>query len=168
MVRHVPRIVPALVGAMVLSAWLLVGCSGSAEDMRVRFCKQLVLAQVQTPGEVRWISVATDPRGYAGLFVTLKFEDGGGAGWMPRQRQAICEYRYQVSDDTALQLSDPLSAYATAPESMSMDGTPLSRAVLSKAIQDSMILQGKALIDRAKQGINEAAETARARLDSER
>jgi hypothetical protein len=53
-------------------------------------------------------------------------------------------------DDTALMLSDPLSAYATSPETMTIDGEPLPRPVLAKAVKAAMIQQGKAFIDRMR------------------
>ncbi|MCG6895525.1 MAG: hypothetical protein LJE60_00220, partial [Thiocapsa sp.] len=65
-------------------------------------------------------------------------------------RQAVCHYRYNAVDDTALMLSDPLSAYATSPETMTIDGEPLPRPVLAKAVKAAMIQQGKAFIDRMR------------------
>ncbi len=83
-----------------------------------------------------------------------------------RTRQASCLYRYNAVDDTALTLSDPLSAYSTSPETMTIDGETLSRSALAEAVKQAMITQGKAIIDRAGQGIADAAAMARDRLGS--
>lgn len=130
----------------LLGSMLAAGCSGSREDVRISFCKQLVMTQVDQPGSVRWTRVETDPQGYSGLSVVLGFE-AGGAG---QPRQAVCHYRYNAVDDTALLLSDPLSAYATSPETMTIDGDRLAQPALAKAVKDAMLQQGKALIDRMR------------------
>lgn len=150
---------------LLLCAFLVASCSGAREDVRVSFCKKLVLTQVDSPGTVRWTKVATDPQRQSGLSVVLDFEAqdiGGGT----RTRQAACQYRYNAVDDTALTLSDPLSAFATSPESMSIDGKPLSRATLATAVKNAVIMQGKAVIDRAQKGLEDAATLARDRLES--
>lgn len=152
------QIIAALVTASVLTA----SCSGSREDVRVSFCKSLVTTQVESPSSVRRTGVETQPRGHSGLSVVLGFEaDGVG-----RSRQATCHYRYNAVEDTALTLSDPLSVYSTSPETMTIDGESLSRPALARAVKQAMISQGKAMIDRAQQGIEDAAAMARDRLGS--
>jgi hypothetical protein len=150
---------------IVTGSALAASCSGSREDVRVSFCKQLVLTQVGSPGSVRWTSVATQPKGHSGLSVVLGFE-GGDSGGASRARQAICRYRYNAVDDTALTLADPLSAYSTSPESMSIDGEPLSRSALGTAVKNAMVMQGKAAVDRAQKGIEDAADKVMERFES--
>lgn len=62
-------------------------------------------------------------------------------------------YVYNAVDDTALTLSDPLSAYSTSPSEMTLNGQPLSRAVLARTIRDAMAKQGSEFVDRAKKAI---------------
>jgi hypothetical protein len=153
------------IACLLLSSLLVASCSGAREDVRVSFCKKLVLTQVDSPGTVRWTKVVTDPQRQSGLSVVLDFEaqdTGGGT----RTRQATCQYRYNALDDNALTLSDPLSAFATSPESMQIDGKPVSRSTLATAIKNDVIMQGKAVIDRAKKGLEDAATMARDRLES--
>ena len=157
-----------LIGAiafLMTCSVLLSNCSGSGEDVRVSFCKQLVMTQVESPGSLRWTSVATEPRRYSGLSVVLGFE-AGDSGRSGRARQAICVYRYNAVDETALTLSDPLSAYATSPESMSIDGEPLSRSTLATAVKNAVLMQGKAFVDRAQKEIKDAAGKVRDTLES--
>ena len=131
---------------VLLGTVLAAGCSGAREDVRISFCKQLVMTQVDDPGTVRWNQVKTNPQRYSGLSVVLGFEADGNE----HPRQAVCHYRYNAVEDTALMLSDPLSAYATSPETMTIDGEPLPRPVLAKAVKAAMIQQGKAFIDRMR------------------
>jgi len=141
--------------SLLMGSVLASSCSGSGEDVRISFCKQLVMTQVDAPSALRWTRVETHPRGYSGLAVELGFEAQGNA------RQATCLYRYNAVEDTALTLSDPLSAYATSPETMTIDGEPLSRSNLAGAVKNAMMMQGKAMIDRVQKGIEEAAEQMR-------
>jgi hypothetical protein len=161
MTRPTTSPLPVIAAVMVASV-LVAGCSGSREDVRVSFCKRLVATQVESPSSLRWTSVETQPRGHSGLSVVLGFEAGGMGG----TRQASCHYRYNAVEDTALTLSDPLSVYSTSPEAMTIDGKSLSRSTLAEAVKQAMISQGKAIIDRARQGIEDAATMARDRLES--
>ncbi|CRI64822.1 exported hypothetical protein [Thiocapsa sp. KS1] len=148
--------------ALATTSFLVASCSGSREDVRVSFCKSLAATQVASPSSLRWTGVETRARGHSGLTVVLGFESDGES----RPRQASCHYRYNAVDDTALTLSDPLSAYSTSPETMTIDGETLSRPALARAVKQAMISQGKAIIDRAQQGIEDAAAMARDRLGS--
>lgn len=122
------------------------GCAPPGEDVRVSFCKAVVQAQVG--GTLRWLAVSTQPRRYAGLTVTLGFEAPVPAG----AREATCHYRYDAVDDTAQALADPLSVYATSPESVTIDGQVLSRAALAEAVKRASLRQGRDLINRVQGG----------------
>ncbi|HSO82910.1 hypothetical protein [Thiocapsa sp.] len=153
---------PGIIVALATASVLLVSCSGSREDVRVSFCKSLVTTQVASPSSVRWTGMETQARGHSGLTVVLGFESDGEG----RPRQATCHYRYNAVEDTALTLSDPLSVYSTSPETMTIDGESLSRPALARAVKEAVISQGKAMIDRAQKGIEDAAAMARDRLGS--
>lgn len=160
------RTLTPTLGVLLLASMLATaGCSGSREDVRVSFCKRLVMTQVETPGSVSWTRVETHPRTHDGLAVVLGFTDQDQSG-RARTRQASCHYRYNAVDDTALTLSDPLSAYSTSPETMTIDGKPLARSVLARAVKDAVIHEGKAIIDRVQQGLEDATDTARDRLET--
>lgn len=150
------------VATVVTAAVLVASCSGSREDVRVSFCKRLVTTQIASPASVRWTRVETQPRGHSGLSVVLGFEADDRSG----PRHAMCHYRYNAVDDTALTLSDPLSAYSTSPETMMIDGESLSRSALAAAVKQAVVAQGKAIVDRAQQGIEDAAAAARDRMGS--
>ncbi len=153
---------PGLILALATASFLAASCTGSREDVRVSFCKSLVTTQVGSPSSIRWTGVETKPRSHSGLTVLLGFESDG----VSRPRQATCHYRYNAVEDTALTLTDPLSAYSTSPETMTIDGESLSRPALAEAVKQAMISQGKAILDRAQQGIEDTAAMARDRLGS--
>lgn len=124
----------------------LLGCSGSREDVRVTLCKEMVAVRLGPSQPITWTSVEARANGYEHASVRLSYTAAGGGG------EAVCYYRYNAVDDTALTLSDPLSAYSTSPDRMTLDGRPLSRSDLAKTIMEAMAKQGRALLDRATKG----------------
>ncbi len=143
--------------SMLVGLAALTGCSGPGEDVRIQFCKDLMLTQLDAPQTVRWTSSRAVPRGHEDLAVTLRFE-AEGSGGTPTQMEAVCYYRYNAVDDTAVTLADPLSAYSTSPSRATLNGRELSRQGLATAVKDAVIDQGKALIDRGKALIDQARQ----------
>lgn len=124
------------------------GCSNPQEDVRVTLCKDIVSGQVGSSALVT--RTETKTKGYEYASVRVIFSDQG------RDGQAICYYDYKALDDTADMLADPLSAYATSPFEVRMDGKKLSKPALAEAIKQAMLGQGRELLDRAKKGIENA------------
>ncbi|WP_295402149.1 hypothetical protein [uncultured Thiocystis sp.] len=91
------------------------------------------------------------------LAVNLRFEaqprDGDG-----KPMQATCFYRYDAVEDTALILADPLAAYATSPYGMTLNGKAIGNPLLAEGIGRAMLKQGRALLERAQQGIDAATQ----------
>jgi hypothetical protein len=73
-----------------------------------------------------------------------------------RDGQAVCYYDYDAVEDTALTLSEPLSAYSTSPSAVVIDGRKLSRRDLAEAVKQAMLKQGGEFLDRAKQELDRA------------
>ena len=71
-------------------------------------------------------------------------------------REAACYFKHDSVEDTALELANPLEAYATSPYRMTIDGRTLSRLELAETVKKAMVGQGKELLDRALQGIEDA------------
>lgn len=115
------------------------------------------MTQIQDPSAVRWTGVDTHPGSYAGLSVVLNFQSPDPSG-RARDRQASCHYRYHVVDDTVLTLSNPLAAYSTSPESMTLDGQVLSASSLAAAVKGAMVREGRALLDTAREALENPAE----------
>jgi hypothetical protein len=131
---------------VVFGEMTLMGCSGSREDVRVTLCKDMVAVQVGPAQSISWTGNETQTRGYEHAAVKLRFTAQGRAG------EAVCYYKYNAVEDTALTLSEPLSAYSTSPYEMSLNGRVLSRSALARAIKDAMAKQGSELVDRFKKG----------------
>ncbi len=135
-------------GSILIGSSLLVGCSHPGEDVRVRLCKDLVAVQLGTD-QLSWTHVDTRTAGYDDATISLRWSGVAGDG------SAFCAYPYNAVDDTAQQLADPLSAYATSPSEVIINGDTLSGRALANAIAQAMQRQGRALIDAASNALSE-------------
>lgn len=132
-----------------LSVGLLVsGCSSPTEDVRVTLCKNIVLKETGPSATIK--GADTETKGYEHAAVRVRYSSQG------RDGEAVCYYEYNAQENTALQLSDPLSAYATSPFEVKIDGKTLTRPGLASAVKGAVTQQGKEWIERAKQGIQDA------------
>jgi hypothetical protein len=135
-----PTLARLVTGALGIA--LLASCSGGGgEDVRVTLCKDLVKVNLGfTPN---WTQVRTQTPGYRDAVVHLAWSGPQADG------AARCSYRYNAVEDTAQQLADPLSAYATSPSQVVINGQTLSGSALARAVADAMKHQGKQLLDSA-------------------
>jgi hypothetical protein len=120
------------------------------EDVRVTLCKDIVLNEAGAATTIQ--GADTQTKGYEHAAVRVRFSSQG------RDGQAVCYYNYNAVEDTALQLSNPLSAYATSPSEVTIDGKVLTKAALANAIKSAVAKQGKEFVERVKQGIQDAAQ----------
>lgn len=137
---------PASLAGLLGLTLLAAGCSNMQEDVRLTLCKDMVISRLGTSQPVTWEGNATELRGYEDASIRVEFSAGG------RDGQAVCYYRYNAVEDTALTLSDPLSAYSTSPSKMTLNGQTLSKSELARAVKDAMLKQGRELVDKAKNG----------------
>jgi len=135
---------------LVLAALLVAACSGPREDVRVTLCKDIVSTQLGSSATLSGADSQVRGRQYAA--VRVRYSTQG------REAQAVCYYGYDAVDDTALQLSDPLSGFATSPYEVVIDGQKLSKSGLAEAIKQAMLKQGREFVDRAKKGIEDALQ----------
>ncbi|MBK1618759.1 hypothetical protein CKO42_10000 [Lamprobacter modestohalophilus] len=137
-----------LLMSMLIGSSILLGCANPGEDVRVRLCKDLVVGQLGT-SQLTWTQVSTRTPGYSDATVNLRWSAAAGDG------SASCAYRYNAVEDTAQQLADPLSAYATSPSQVVINGAALSGQALATAIAQAMQRQGRELIDAASKAIGQ-------------
>lgn len=136
--------------ALISATALITGCSNPREDVRVTLCKDIVLTQLGSSAEVS--GADTQIKGREQAAVTVRFSTGD------RQARATCYYDYDAVDETALQLSDPLSGFSTSPSGAVIDGRKLSRSGLAEAVKQAMLKQGGEFVDRAKKGLESALQ----------
>jgi hypothetical protein len=139
---------------------LAAGCSGPTEDVRVTFCKGLGGSLISDMQSIEWTggeNTFKRPE-YATTSLTFEATTGGGK----RTGRIACYYEYDALDDTALTLADPLSAHATLPFAVSLDGRVLSDAELMAATTAEQKRQGMAVVGAMQQSAKDLAEQVRA------
>ncbi len=144
----------AAIASMLVGAGLLVGCSSPGEDVRVRLCKDLVAVQLGAD-QLQWSQVSTKTPGYQDAIVSLRWSRPEGNGSTGSTGSATCAYPYTAVDDTAQQLAEPLSAYATSPSKVVINGETLSGTALANVIGQAMQRQGREMIDAASNDLRQ-------------
>jgi hypothetical protein len=132
-----------------VSLLVLAGCANPREDVRVTLCKDMISTQLGAGDSLEWRAVETKTRGREYAMVRVRFSGPRGDG------EASCYYDYDAVDDTALTLSDPLSAYSTSPSKMTLNGQTLSRPALARAVKEAMLKQGQGLMNGIKRTIGQ-------------
>lgn len=156
--RHISYLA-SLLGTLAL----LTGCANPGEDVRVTLCKDLAADLLDPPHAITWKETRNVMRRGESLAVNLSFDAPDRDG-KTRSLEATCIYRYNAVDDTAAILADPLSAYATSPERLILNGRTIGNPLLAEAVGRAMLKQGRAFLERAQHGLNEAARQIRERL----
>ena len=141
--------------ALVAGALALSGCSGTQEDVRITFCKNLTSALVSAPSDVKWQEPRSSINAPEFAAITVEFISGSG------NTSATCYYEYELMHETAMDHANPLLAYATLPYEMILNGEPVSTSLLTKITGDEQIRQGKVALERVKEVADEAGQTLR-------
>lgn len=131
------RLLLLLPAAMVLSA-----CTGSDEDVRITFCKQLAIAQLDLPEDVVWGESSQQIKRPEYAIVTVRPERGG---------RTSCWFEYDAAEETAETHVDPLSAYATLPYQVSVNGKVLGPRETLDAVNAEQRRLGRAAVEQLRQ-----------------
>ncbi|WP_462323171.1 hypothetical protein [Halochromatium sp.] len=145
------RRIAAALGSLIVGSGLLTSCANPGEDVRIRLCKDLVAVQLGKE-QIQWTRVNTKTPGYQDAIISLGWS---GANGDENAGSATCAYPYSAVDDTAQQLAEPLSAYATSPSKVVINGETLSGSALANAIGRAMRRQGREMIDAAGNAIGQ-------------
>jgi hypothetical protein len=148
--------------AAVAAVTLLAGCSGSSEDVRVTFCKDLSRAVAGEGAEIEWTGSDNAFRRPEYATATLTFSVKSDAG--SKTMQTACYYEYDAVEDTAQHLADPFSAYATLPFAMTVDGRALADAELVKLRTAEQRRRGQAVVAGLESEARDLANKVRAGL----
>ena len=147
-----------VVGAGVVGALLLtLGCSGSTEDVRITFCKDLAVGLTGSEN-IEWTGGENRFNRPAYAITALTFGVDGSNG------DIACHYEHEALDDTAVNLANPLDAYQTLPFAVSFNGRLLSNEELVAAVRAEQKRRGVALMRGLEQGARDLAEQVRAGL----
>ncbi len=132
----------------LLAVAVMQGCSGPHEDPRVTLCRSLAANLAETAKDVEWESAGNrikEPE-YAAVKVSA---DG--------DRTATCFYEYEAVEQDVLTHVDPLSAYATLPYDMTLNGHPVPALKLMASVTAEQIKAGQVAFEKAQERLDEAA-----------
>ena len=138
---------------------LLVGCSGSTEDVRVTLCKNLTTL-LQGSDSIEWGETEFTFRRpeYATTTLHYTVTAAGKAG----AQTSACHFAYEALDDTAVNLANPIDAYETLPFAMSDNGRVLSDAELLQTVNAEQKRLGREAVGRLEQSAKDLAAKIRA------
>lgn len=139
----------------------LQGCSGPQEDPRIGFCRGM--ASDLTGTDVAAWRHAGD-RIVEPEFAEVRVSNG--------DQKVSCFYVYDAVEPGAMEHATPLLAYSTLPYELHIDGKVLKGPALSRAVQHqqrrwnrALFEKAKSTIDRAREGVEQAAEAAKDKLE---
>ncbi|WP_242470938.1 hypothetical protein [Thiocystis violacea] len=128
-------------------------------------CKDMASGLLNAPSTPVWREARAEPRRLDRLAIHLSFEAADPADGRVKPMHATCFYRYDAVEETAMTLADPLSAFSTSPSGMTLNGREVANPLLAEAVKEVMLKQGREFLERARRGIEEAADQARERLN---
>lgn len=131
----------------------LSACSGPHEDVRVTLCKDVANGLTGTTKDQQWGAIEQRFKYPEFATLTIPFTDTAGTS-----RRIACSFDYEAVEDTALTLADPLSAYATLPYAISLDGVAVGQGELRDAVRSVQLQHGQELLERIQAGVVKAAE----------
>ncbi len=140
---------------------LAAGCSGPTEDVRVTLCKNLTQSMQLSTESIEWKGNENTFKRPEYAITGLSFDLIGRDGSRTSMRSA-CHYAYEALDDTALNLANPMDAYATLPFAMTVDGRALSDAELLRLVNEEQKRQGRKIVSTLQQGARDMADKVRA------
>ena len=147
-----PMFLPLLLASSVL---VLQACSGTGEDPRISLCRNL--AADLTGGQ------ATQWRGEGNRFVRPSYavvdiaSDGGDT--------AACFYAYDAVEDTSSAVN-PLSAYATLPYQMEINGVPVAEPTLDTAVKVQQKQLPRKVLEEARKSVEMLDQGMRKTLEA--
>ena len=128
--------------SLLIGSLLVTACSAPTEDVRVTTCKRLAVHLSQVADDVAWQEHREQLRGYEYAAISVASSEAG--------IKAVCRYEYDAEEETAETHVDPLSAYATVPYEMALNGRAVTAPDLYQAMNVLRLDAGKRLLERAK------------------
>ena len=150
------------VGVLTSGLMLTLGCSGSTEDVRVTLCKNLTQSMHLSSESIEWKGNENTFKRPEYAVTSLTFDVVGKDG--SRAGESACHYAYEELEDTALNLANPMDAYATLPFAMTVDGRMLSDAELLELVNAEQRRQGRQVLDTLEKGAQDMADKVRSSI----
>jgi hypothetical protein len=123
--------------ALPVSVLLLSGCSGKTEDVRIVLCKEVTDRLLADMRPIAW--TANSQRINRPAFAVIQLEFSTGKQQKGRSMTSECYFAYDTVEENVITHVDELSAYATLPYRMTIDGKEVPKQILQRAVSDEQI-----------------------------
>ncbi len=125
----------SLVACLVLpvSVFFLTGC-GKTEDVRIVLCKEVTDRLLADMRPIEWTAISQRINRPAFAVIQLEFTAG-----KQKAMRSECYFAYDTVEENVITHVDELSAYATLPYRMTIDGQEVPKQILQKAVSDEQI-----------------------------
>ena len=135
-----PPVLSAL--AILLGSTLLAGCSGSTEDVRITFCKNLASTQLSLSENADWQPVKPVVKHQEDAQVTVRAKNAG---------RVTCWFEYEDAAEEAAADPDSLDPFSTLPYQISVNGKLLSARAALDAVNAEQIRMGRAAVEKLRE-----------------
>ena len=126
----------SLAASLVLALPMLYlsGCSGKTEDVRIVLCKEVTDRLLADMRPIEWTEISLRINRPAFAVIQLEFTAG-----KQKAMRSECYFAYDTVEENVITHVDELSAYATLPYRMTIDGQEVPKQILQKAVSDEQI-----------------------------
>lgn len=135
--------------ALVMLPLLLNGCGGKSEDVRVTLCRNLAVTLLDSPQRSDWWYQDTRITRLSHAEVLLRFNAEERNGRRADYR-AVCHFPYTGAEENVITHTDPITAYATLPHKMTLNGREIPKRMIDAAVNAVVKQQGLALLQKVR------------------
>jgi len=115
---------------------LLAGCSGKTEDVRIKLCRNLTERLLESVSPITWKSQHAEIRQQGDAMVRLELGISKD-GYENRVVVSACFFDPDQLEESVVEHVDPLSAFATIPYAMTVEGAPVPEQILHSLVHDA-------------------------------
>ncbi|MDX1344486.1 MAG: hypothetical protein R3179_01220 [Sedimenticolaceae bacterium] len=119
---------------LALPMFYLSGCSGKTEDVRIVLCKEVTDRLLADMRPIEWTAISQRINRPAFAVIRLEFTAG-----KQKAMQSECYFAYDTVEENVVTHVDELSAYATLPYRMTIDGQEVPQQIRQKAVSEEQI-----------------------------
>jgi len=136
--------------AILAGTLTLIACSGPGEDPRITFCRGMA-ADLAGGSADSWQHA--DNRIVEPEYAVVKLQSGSDT--------VSCWYAYNASERGAMEQANPLLAFDTLPYQVDAAGRRWQGPELTEAVKRQQIEFGRAVVQQAQQGLQNAVDQVR-------
>jgi len=132
---------------MAVSSLIALSSCSESPDVRLTLCQDLSQLLLSPSEALQWKEHEPIIKGYEDMEMKVHFATADNS----KQGVASCFYPYVQDDIGAETFQSPSSAYDTNPNKMILNGKVVDNILLSKTVNQAMLVQGKRAVKNTKE-----------------